>query len=129
MEKIDMPSTVGQRSGFVREIRLPAHIRADIDRGQRAFAKHGQYRVVEPFSRKQHTLTSKQKIKDFRERWCNFLAVAAKDIGGQPPMVERLRAAVIIVDYLETQGVRFAVGRNSRMNKILQKLLNEQAAL
>ena len=42
-------------------------------------------------------------------------------------MVERYRAAAIMVDWLEANGVPFGVGRNSRMNKALRTLLNEQA--
>jgi hypothetical protein len=42
-------------------------------------------------------------------------------------MLERFRAAVIMVDALEANGVPFGVGPNSKMNKELLKFLNEQA--
>jgi hypothetical protein len=43
---------------------------------------------------------------------------------GQPPMVDRLRAATILTDRLETDGIPFATARDSRMNKEVRKWLN-----
>jgi hypothetical protein len=42
-------------------------------------------------------------------------------------MVDRFRAAVAMVEKLEANGVPFGVGQNSRMNKALLRLLNEEA--
>jgi hypothetical protein len=44
---------------------------------------------------------------------------------GQPPMVERFRTAMAIVEMLESKGVPFGVCPGSRMNKELRRLLNE----
>jgi hypothetical protein len=46
----------------------------------------------------------------------------------QPPMLERLRVVQIIVDRLRAEGVRFATGRNSQMNKLVREWLNGRAA-
>jgi hypothetical protein len=43
---------------------------------------------------------------------------------GQPPMVDRLRAATILADRLETDGIPFATARASRMNNEVRKWLN-----
>jgi hypothetical protein len=42
-------------------------------------------------------------------------------------MVERLRVATTTVEALESKGVPFGVGRNSRMNRELRRSLNQQA--
>jgi hypothetical protein len=69
-----------------------------------------------------------QQIQHFRDSIYNALAQAAIEGGrGQPPMIDRFRAATNIVDRLVLNGVPFGVGRNSRMNKELRKLLNEDA--
>ena len=44
----------------------------------------------------------------------------------QPPMVDRLRAIVVLVEHLEAQGIPFATARNSRMNKEVRKWLNDK---
>ena len=43
-------------------------------------------------------------------------------------MLERLRVGSLIVDRLRAEGVPFATGRNSRMNKLVRERLNEMAA-
>ena len=74
------------------------------------------------------TLTESQKIQHFRDGIFDAISqTIAEGIIGQPPMVERFRIATSIVDDLLARGVPFGVCRNSRMNKELRKLLNEQA--
>ncbi len=73
-------------------------------------------------------LTVDQKIQHFRDGIFDAIAQTIREgTIGQPPMVERFRAATFIVDELLSQGVPFGVGRNSRMNKELRRLLNEEA--
>jgi hypothetical protein len=73
-------------------------------------------------------LTATQKTQHFRDGIFDAIAQTLKDgTVGQPPMVERFRAATTIVETLESKGVPFGVGRNSRMNKELHKLLNQEA--
>jgi len=73
-------------------------------------------------------LTVDQKIQHFRD---GIFDAIGQTIGegtiGQPPMVERFRAATSIVDDLISKGVPFGVCRNSKMNKELRRLLNEEA--
>jgi hypothetical protein len=68
------------------------------------------------------------QIQHFRDSIYNSLAQASTEGGpGQPPMVERFRAAANLADGLESTGVPFGVGINSRMNRELRRLLNEEA--
>jgi hypothetical protein len=74
------------------------------------------------------TMPAHEQIQHFRDSIYNALAQAAAEGGpGQPPMIERFRAATNIVDELELKGIPFGVGRNSKMNKELRRLLNEDA--
>lgn len=106
-------------------INLPAHIRAKIGQGQEAFAKRHRFDVDE--SSKLTTLTADERIDHYRDGTYNALAQYAKENRGQPPMVERFRAAAIIVDWLESIGMPFGVCPDSRMNKALLRLLNDEA--
>jgi hypothetical protein len=73
-------------------------------------------------------LTVDQKIQHFRDGIFDAIAQTIKEgTIGQPPMVERFRTATSIVDGLLSKGVPFGVSRNSRMNKELRRVLNEQA--
>jgi hypothetical protein len=105
---------------------LPAYVRAAIAQGQKAFAKTQRFEV-DYNADTIRSMSVEQKLQHIRDGVLNALARAAKEGRGQPPMVERFRAAVIIVDWLEHNGVPFGVGRNSRMNKALLGLLNDMA--
>jgi hypothetical protein len=73
-------------------------------------------------------LTVDQKIQHLRAGIFDAIAQTIKEgTIGQPPMVERFRTATSIVDGLLSKGVPFGVSPNSRMNKELRKVLNEQA--
>jgi hypothetical protein len=77
---------------------------------------------------KLRAMTADQKIQHCRDSVCNALMQAAIESGsGQPPKVERLRAAANMVDDLVSNGVPFGVGRNSKMNKEIRIRLHEQA--
>jgi hypothetical protein len=52
------------------------------------------------------------------------LARRSRGNRGQPPMVDRLRAATILTDRLEADEIPFATARDSRMNKELRRWLN-----
>ena len=125
MKNNNTPKTSGQQ--MIPNNDLSAQRRAEIIRGQRAFARRGQFKVIEAFSPRLRTLTQEQKKQDARDKLCNVLAKAAKDIRGQPPMVERLRATEIMVNHFESIGVPFKVGVNSKMNKAIRKWLNDEA--
>jgi hypothetical protein len=73
-------------------------------------------------------LTVDQKLQHFRDGIFDAIAQTTKEgTIGQPPMVERFHTAASIVDELLSKGMPFGVGPNSRMNKELRRLLNEQA--
>jgi hypothetical protein len=73
-------------------------------------------------------LSDDQKIQHFRDGIFGAIAqtIAERSIG-QPPMVERFRAAMTTVEALESRGVPFGVGRNSRMNREVLNSLNQDA--
>jgi len=73
-------------------------------------------------------MTTDQKVQHCRDSVCNALMQVAIETGrGQPPRVERLRAAANMVDELVLNGVPLGVGRNSRMNKEIRVRLHEEA--
>ena len=74
------------------------------------------------------SLSADQKTRHLRDGIVDAIAQTIKEgTLGQPPMVERFRFAMMTVEALESAGVPFGVGRNSRMNKELLKLLNQRA--
>ena len=69
-----------------------------------------------------------QKLQHFRDGIFDAIEqMLIEGTVGQPPMVERFRFVMTAVEALESAGVPFGVGRNSRMNKELLKLLNQEA--
>jgi hypothetical protein len=73
-------------------------------------------------------LTVDEKIQHCRDGIFDAIAQTIREgTIGQPPMVERFRTATLIVDDLLSQGVPFGVCPNSRMNKELRRLLNDEA--
>ena len=72
-------------------------------------------------------MTRAQKLQHFRDGIFKAIAQAAKVGRGQPPMVDRFREVTIMADALETRGIPFGVGRNSRMNKEVRNFLNDTA--
>ena len=108
-------------------MKLRTHVKDAIAQGQREFSKSGRFSPDYPYG-KLRSLSADQKRQHNRDSVISAIWQAAKESGrGQPPMVERFRAACIMVDELEYTGVPFGVGTNSRMNKELRKLLNEDA--
>jgi len=112
----------------ISAITLPSQIRLEINRGQEAFEKAKRFEVIDCFSPKPG-MTIEEKKHDYRDRLLNGKSLVAKHSRGQPPMVERLREAMIIVDYLESIGVPFGICENSKMNKLVRKFLHDQAQL
>jgi hypothetical protein len=108
-------------------IMFPPHVQAAIARGQDAFSKRQRFDTSCP-SKVLRTMTPDQKRQHLRDSIFNALAQVAREEGGQPPMVERFREAAIAVDMLESKGIPFGVCPTSRMNKALQKFLNDKAA-
>jgi hypothetical protein len=74
------------------------------------------------------TAVTDQNVQDTRDRHFDEIESAARGKQQQPPMVARLRVVIVIVDRLMTDGVPFAVGPNSKMNRMVRDWLNEKAA-
>jgi hypothetical protein len=109
------------------DVMLSGHDQDTIARGRSAFCSKGRFdtnlsaealRALAPGQQRQH----------LRDSIFNALAQVAREEGGQPPMVERFREAAVIVEFLEAKGVPFGVCPNSKMNKALRRILNDQAA-
>ena len=100
---------------------LPPAVRTAIAEGEAEFKAHGRFKV--DYDRRRD-MTKDQKLQNECDSILNAISQAAKGNRGQPPMVEKFRAAKLIADCLERQGVPFAVAPNSRMNKAVCELLN-----
>jgi hypothetical protein len=61
-----------------------------------------------------------------RDRLLDQREKAALGRRGQPPMTERLRVVVIVVENLERQGIAFATARKSKMNREVRAWLNDR---
>ncbi len=104
------------------------HVRATNSRPHKSVRKW-QRSKIEYRSEVLRSMSEDQKVQHNRDSVCDAIMQAAIEAGrGQPPRVERLRAAANIVDELESKnGIPFRIGRNSRMNKELCIRLNEEA--
>lgn len=113
------------------DLKLPADIRATIERGQAAFKNQGHgLTSAHNKANVQEVIISvtPQDVEDRRDS--NLDARERPEKGGrrQPPMISRLRTVIILVDHLKAAGVPFGVGPNSIMNKKVRKWLNEKAS-
>jgi hypothetical protein len=108
---------------------LPVTVQAKIARGLKEFAVYQQSKKIYRQEEMVRTLTAEQKLRHSRYRLLDVIIIYAKEYRGrgQPQMTERLCNAAIVVDALEADGIPFAVGRNSKMNKAVQRLLNDMA--
>jgi hypothetical protein len=119
------------------DMKLPADVRATIARGEAAFKTQKKRRLskrdaalransagTDPAG----TAVINQEVHDRREFVLKKKAEQSQGKRGQPPMLERLRVCRIIVDRFLAEGVPFATGRNSKMNKLVGTWLNKMAA-
>jgi hypothetical protein len=111
-------------------VTLPADVQATIARGEAAYKRqsHNRNSGCRDLVPRVITSVADQNVQDRRE--ANLEAQQRPPKGGrrQPPMTPRLRAVMIVVDRLKADGMRFAVGPNSRMNKAVSNWLNERAS-
>ena len=127
MKNNDQPHLTGRRKAKSRATTVPAHVNAPIARAHKSVRTWQPLKIDYP-NEKLRAMTADQKIQHFRDGVCNALMQVAIEAGrGQPPMVERLRAAANMVDELVSNGVPFGVGRNSKMNKEIRVRLHEEA--
>jgi hypothetical protein len=125
--KTDDPPHSGRREVIPQATTEPAHVHAPIARVHKSVRKWQRLKT-DYANEVLRAMTADQKVQHCRESICNALMQVAIEGGrGQPPMVERLLAAANMVDELESNGVPFGVGRNSRMNKELRVRLHEEA--
>jgi hypothetical protein len=128
METGDRPGVVGGQE-FDPETKL-----TDDDSGSLMPSAQDQVvpsrwrRQISYSSEELRTLTADQKAQHFRDGVFDAIQqTIIEGTIGQPPMVERFRSVMTTVEALESAGVPFGVGRNSRMNKELLKSLNQDA--
>ena len=120
----DQPHLTGRRE--VKSRATTVHVHAPIGRVHKSVRKWQRLETEYP-NEVLRAMTADQKVQHCRDSVCNAIMQVAIEGGrGQPPMVERLRAAANTVDELESNGVPFGVGRNSRMNKELRARLHEE---
>ena len=113
-------------------VKLPSDIQSTIARGNAAFRRQGHFTASRNPKRGRKTptiITSviDQEIQDRRDANLDARDKAAEGKRRQPPMTNRLRAVMVVVDRLMSEGVPFGVGPNSRMNKAVLKWLNDRA--
>jgi|ERR1700722_19561783 len=88
----------------------------------------GRKRLQISYDEDLRTLTEEQKTQHLRDGVFDAIEqTIIEGTRGQPPMVDRFRLVMTTVEALESSGVPFGVGRNSRMNKELLKALNQEA--
>jgi hypothetical protein len=127
MKNNDKPHFTGRRKAKSRATTVPAHGHASIARVHKSL-RTWQRLKTEYTNEELRAMTADQKIQHNRDSLCNALMQVAIETGrGQPPKVERLRAAANMVDKLVSNGVPFRVGRNSRMNMEIRVRLHEEA--
>jgi hypothetical protein len=110
---------------------LPADVQATIARGEAALSQARSVRIgkAAPGAAIPKIITSvvDKEVQDSRDAVLDARERKSKGNRQQPPMIGRLRAVVILVDSLESDGVPFGVGPNSKMNKAVHSWLNARA--
>jgi hypothetical protein len=127
MKNDDPNHFTGRRVVKSRASTEPTHVHAPQGRVHKSARKWQRLKTEYP-NEVLRAMTADQKAQHCRDSVCNaVMQVAIEGGSGQPPKVERLRAAANVVDELESNGVPFGVGRNSRMNAELRVRLHEEA--
>ena len=110
---------------------IPADVQASIARAEAAAARSGQANLggtkngLLPDFR---TAVTDQVVQDARDTHFDGLEAAGKGKRQQPTMIDRLRAADVIVERELADGTPFKAGRNSVMNRKIKEWLNAKAA-
>lgn len=113
-------------------VKLPADVQDTIARGETAYNEQSRCRgtrIPDGGDLIPTIITSAvdQSIQDRRDTNLDVQEQSKAGNRRQPPMINRLRAVMIVVDRLMSDGVPFGVGPNSRMNKAVRKWLNDKA--
>jgi hypothetical protein len=117
------------------DVVLPAAVQVSVARGEAAYRKfkksiRRKQELTRPGASAGGTnfVISDKDVQDRRDAALSALEKQSEGKRGQPPKLVRLRVAQILVDRHRAEGVPFATGRNSRMNKLLREDLNQIAA-
>ena len=116
------------------DVKLPAEVQAKIARLEAAIrnkvirCKPGLKRPRAPAGGPSFITFVDKEVQDRRDAALSALEKQSAGKRGQPPMLVRLRVASILVDRHLAEKVPFAIGRNSRMNKLVREDLNKMAA-
>jgi hypothetical protein len=129
----EMQGTVEKDRTIASDVTLPADVQATSARGEAAFksqsrpavgtrelANGGSFPTI-------ITSVVDQQVQDFRDLALDARELQSKGNRQQPPMIGRLRAVMILVDRLVSNGIPFGVGPNSRMNQAVHTWLNAKA--
>lgn len=113
-------------------IELPDDIKITIARGAAAFqdtlkAVPNNQSIPSQLPKLISSVTDQEKQDAIDQVFSGRVQTAAGK-RQQPPMIDRLRFVMILVDHLNFKGVPFGVGPNSRMNKAVREWLNDKAA-
>jgi hypothetical protein len=129
----EMHGSIEKDPPIASDVTLPADIQATIARGEAAFK--GQSRPVGTRGMANGgsfptiiTSVVDQQVQDLRDVALDARELQSKGNRQQPPMIARMRAVMILVDRLVSDGVPFRVGPNSKMNKAVHNWLNAKAA-
>jgi hypothetical protein len=113
------------------DVKLPAEVQAKIARLEAAIRNKAircKPRRRAPAGGPSFITFVDKEVQDRRDAALSALEKQSEGKRGQPPMLVRLRVASILVDRHLAEKVPFAIGRNSRMNKLVREDLNKMAA-
>jgi hypothetical protein len=112
-------------------VMIPADVQASIARAESAAVRSGQgtpgsaRNGLDPDFR---TAVTDQVVQDARDNRFDGLEAAGRGKRQQPAMIDRMRAADVIVERELADGTPFKVGRNSVLNRKIREWLNAKAA-
>ncbi len=117
---------VGEQLPLDPDVKLPADLQRTVARGEEAFKRTRGLAAGDVIP---SIITSviDQRVQDRRDANLSARELPTKGNRRQPPMINRLRAVTILVDRLMSDGMPFAVGPNSKMNKAVRIWLNAKA--
>jgi hypothetical protein len=110
-------------------VKLPVDVEAAVARGETAFKSQARPVEAVPDAKGIPEIITSVADQDLQDGRDANLSARAQKSGRrrQPPMIERSRAVMILVDRLIAEGVPPGVGPNSKMNRAVRTWLNKRA--